>query len=160
MAESDLFFTDNNGKYNVVLTYGEYEKILKQCVEAKPCETGGILIGHYSEDCSVAIIEEATSPPNDSKHKRAKFFRGTNNLIQKLDDVWLKGSYYLGEWHFHPNSSPVPSSTDRCQMRTLSSDAKLNCPEPILLIVGENRGKWMLHLEVYSDEQNIELIQK
>ena len=160
MAESDLFFTDNSGQYNVVLPYGEYEKILKYCVEAKPCETGGILIGKYSENCSVAIIKEATSPPSDSKHKLAKFFRGTNNLMKKLDDAWNQDCYYLGEWHYHPNSSPIPSSTDQNQMRTLSEDKKLNCPEPILLIVGENRGKWVLHLEVYIKQQTIKLTMK
>ena len=157
MAISDLLFTGNNGQYNVVLPYGEYEKILKYCVEAKPCETGGILIGNYSEDCCVAIIKEATSPPIDSTHKPAKFFRGTNNLMKKLDDAWKQDCYYLGEWHYHPNSSPFPSLTDQDQMRVLSKDEKLNCPEPILLIIGESQKEWSVYMEICCNEIFIKL---
>ena len=159
MAASNLFFTDNSGQYNVVLPCGEYEKILKYCVEANPCETGGILIGNYSEDCSVAIIKEATSPPIDSKHKRSNFFRGTANLMKKLDDAWVEGDYYLGEWHYHPNALSAPSWTDLKQMRTLSMDKNLNCPEPILLIVGENNTEWEIHIEICCGKKNIKLKQ-
>lgn len=157
MEEDNLLFSDYDGQFNVILPINEYDTILKYCAESKPYETGGILIGKYSDDCTTAIINEATSPPNDSKHRLSTFFRGTKSLMNKLDSAWQNGYYYLGEWHYHPNSSSEPSLTDRKQMVTLSTNKKLNCPEPILLIIGESRKGWSVYMEVCCNKKSIKL---
>lgn len=159
IADKDLIFTDSEGIYNVILPYNEFEKIQKYCNDAKPCETGGILIGKYSEDCTIALIQDATFPPRDSRHKRACFFRGRDNLIEKLNEAWVQGCYYIGEWHYHPNSLPTPSLTDLYQMRILATDEKLNCPEPILLIIGERDYIWEMHVEICCKTKYIRLLQ-
>lgn len=160
MEGDSLIFADHSGCFNLILPNSEYKNILKHCVEAKPRETGGILIGHYSKDGTTAIINEATPPPEDSLHKPSNFLRGTKKLVDKLNVEWERGYYYLGEWHYHPNSSANPSLTDRKQMIYLSKDKELNCPEPILLIIGESKDGWIIHIEVCSNKQNIILVSK
>ncbi|NJI72720.1 hypothetical protein HCX49_05840 [Sphingobacterium kitahiroshimense] len=99
-------------------------------------ETGGILIGNYQNDYSVAYISLITGPPKDSKKARFTFTRGVSGLSKILDENWGVGKYYLGEWHFHPGTSPEPSRQDVNQIHQISQTGKYECPEPILLIIG------------------------
>lgn len=56
----------------------------RYCLSAGSSETGGILVGRYSDDLSLAIVLEATPPPSDSKRGRAWFVRGGNGLRNLL----------------------------------------------------------------------------
>ena len=44
----------------------------------------------------------------------------------------------MGEWHYHPGGSAQPSAADIRQMRDIAKDDEAHCPEPILLVMGEN----------------------
>jgi integrative and conjugative element protein (TIGR02256 family) len=108
------------------------------CRDAKSSETGGILIGRYSEDLSLAIVREATPPPMDSRRGRAWFVRGIHGLRDMLSKRWraAERTYYVGEWHFHPASHIEPSNDDFEQMLKISRSKKYECKEPLLLILG------------------------
>lgn len=123
------------------------------CDKSNPYETGGILIGSYSDDNFTAHISEITNSPDDSVKKRSQFKRGTNGLQIKLDTLWKDNQYYLGEWHYHPNSSPTPSRSDIEQMISLSHNIRLHCPEPILIINGGNKKNWLLHVFVVANDR-------
>lgn len=120
-------------------------------------ETGGILIGYYSDDLSWANVTKATAPPAGSVHYAFSFIREGKPLARLLDRYWKKKQYYIGEWHFHPNASAEPSSTDRNTMCSLASTESLHCPEPVLLIVGGNSKKWYLHCSVFANNQEVTL---
>lgn len=109
------------------------------CNDAGEFETGGILIGHYSSDLSVAIVREATLPPRDSRRGRSWFSRGVADLRENLRRRWLATdrTYYLGEWHYHPVLQIVPSSEDFSQMAKIGRAGHYQCREPLLVIVGE-----------------------
>ena len=44
----------------------------------------------------------------------------------------------MGEWHYHPGAAPTPSLHDVAEMKKISKNKAYNCPEPILIIVGNN----------------------
>ena len=112
-------------------------KIRRSCQRDFPMETGGILVGSYNDSFNCAQIERASGPPLDSKQTPVFFKRGIRRLNRWLDMLWEKNrQYYLGEWHFHPNGRPNPSGQDLSQMAAISSNNRIRCPEPILLIVG------------------------
>jgi integrative and conjugative element protein (TIGR02256 family) len=106
--------------------------------EAGSSETGGILVGRYSDDLSVATVCEATAPPSDSRLGRSWFVRGVNGLRDMLSKRWRakERTYYLGEWHFHPVKHVEPSSEDFEQMREIGRAKEYDCKEPLLLILG------------------------
>lgn len=110
----------------------------RYCLEAGSSETGGILIGRYSEDLSVAIVREATPPPSDSRRGRSWFLRGVNGLRDILGKRWRakERTHYLGEWHFHPVAHVEPSGDDFAQMGEISHAKEYDCKEPLLLILG------------------------
>lgn len=107
------------------------------CFDSYPVETGGILLGQYNNNLDCAFVTELTGPPKDSKSGRTWFERGIKGLQRKVDLLWRhKSRFYLGEWHFHPGGTPLPSPTDVDQIQELADSHRYNCPEPLLLIIG------------------------
>lgn len=111
------------------------------CGKAGRSETGGILIGRYSDDLSLAIVCEATPPPSDSRRGRSWFVRGVSGLHDILGEKWRakKRSYYIGEWHFHPVDHVEPSGDDFEQMLEIGRAREYECKEPLLLILSTGR---------------------
>ncbi len=135
MSEIYHFHSTNNN-YNMIINSKLYTLMKDMCQKANSKETGGILIGTYSEDHTTAIITKVIGPPVDSECGPTWFSRGTEGLQDKLDKAWFyERTYYLGEWHYHPKDSPQPSIVDIKQMQGIATDVKYNCPEPILIIV-------------------------
>lgn len=99
-------------------------------------ETGGILVGHYSQDQLHAIVTKITGPPKDSLSGSHWFQRGVHGLKNLLNSAWKYKQYYLGEWHSHTLSLAVnASSRDSVQMMEIAFSSAYQCPEPILLII-------------------------
>lgn len=116
---------------------GEIDAMVQQRELAGRRETGGILIGLYLKDRSIASIEE-TRGTRTSRGWFARFRRGIGSLQQYLDEQWdSHRRYYVGEWHSHPAGSPIPSAQDDRQMQKIAADDRYQCPEPIMVIVGE-----------------------
>lgn len=124
-------------QYAVILSNEAIEVIKEETKSIGGAETGGILIGTYSKDLSTASITQATGPGTSSKSRRSSFKRGIRSLQSTLDKARRTGSYYLGEWHSHPQAEPIPSRQDVRQMKKIASSHKYNCPEPILIIAGD-----------------------
>lgn len=138
--------------YAVTLSEEVINSIKTELEKAKKFETGGILIGKYSKDHSLAHISRATGPGSNFRLKRLTFKRGIKGLQTEIDKAQERGEYYLGEWHSHPKNAPTPSYQDIQQMITIAQSKGYNCPEPILLIAGEQRCK--LKLAVYVVTQS------
>jgi len=143
--------------YNVIFEENIINQMLELCREKMPLETGGILVGEYLENGTKASITIISGPPNDSKHGRRTFYRGINDLSNWLKELWkTKRKFYLGEWHFHPNSWPNPSHTDINQMKQISIDVRYRCPEPILFIIGgDPHGKWYASCHVFPRNKTL-----
>jgi integrative and conjugative element protein (TIGR02256 family) len=131
-----LLFTSSDGHFGLSVPTPEVEKMLGYCAGALPNETGGILIGRYSEALDTALVVRVTPAPPDSRSGRTWFYRGTRGLRTLLTHAWEEGNYYLGEWHFHPLAGATPSSADRRQVRDIARDDNYRCPSPLLLIIG------------------------
>lgn len=131
----------NQGEYVLEILHDPWKFLESECVKANSRETGGVLIGYYSEDRTTAVVTEATSPPKDSLQGHNWFQRGVAGLKTLLAHRWKNTSrrtYYIGEWHFHPTVEVVPSNYDYKQMQDISNSTNYHCSEPIMLIVGEN----------------------
>ena len=147
-------FRSEDKNYTIIIYETALTKIILECEKHMNLESGGILIGNYSKDSSIAYIKDSYSP-KDSKHYSNTFLRGTIGINNILDKKWDEGEYYLGEWHHHPNSSSKSSRLDDIQMIKFSNNKKLNCRDPILLIIGGNPSNWSLNLYVYKNNEKI-----
>ena len=130
-------FRSPDGRFGLVIGIAHLTEIRESCAKAHPLETGGVLIGRYNEAYDTAIVVRATGAPLDSESGPTTFLRGTRGLNGLLMRFWTKDEYYLGEWHYHPSGSARPSTVDIGQMQAIADDDGANCPEPVLLVAGE-----------------------
>ncbi len=130
-------FRTKDGRFSVVIEDSLLEYMCELCAESTPLETGGILIGSYTEGGNTASVTRVEGPPSDSKRKRNRFYRGTDGLQDLIEALWKSGEYYLGEWHCHPGGLSEPSRSDLKQMKAISEDREAHRPEPILVVISE-----------------------
>lgn len=141
-----------------LLLSAEHQSLLRErCSTSWPNETGGVLIGYYTEARDLAVITQIPAAPGDSKSGRAGFVRGIHGLEKLLKHLWNrepgKREYYLGEWHYHPGQAAEPSRQDEAQMKAIAEGASYLCPEPLLVIVGGSLvGGWSITARVYRRE--------
>jgi integrative and conjugative element protein (TIGR02256 family) len=109
----------------------------------RAAETGGLLFGERDEASGVIWVNEVSGPPRDSEHSPEKFvcgIEGTAELNAEKRTRTRRSVQYLGMWHTHPNSLPVPSATDWDGMRRLVGAAG-GASRSLMLIVGGPHGK-------------------
>jgi len=152
MAHETIEYISDDGRFGVRISPQIITHMQGLCSKSCLLETGGLLIGHYTDDLKWAMITEATTPPKGSRRALTSFIRNGEAALLHLDRAWKQKTYYLGEWHFHPNSSSAPSATDRKTIQMLANSKKLHCPEPIMYIVGGNTNNWNEYIAVYSNK--------
>lgn len=152
-------FLSVNKQFGFEILEHELNKIIKTCVISDKNETGGILIGYYSKYHHCAQVTMATLLPKDSEQKENYLIRGCKGLKTLLKNIWVtKEEYYLGEWHYHPYSSPSPSITDKAQMIEISNNKNTQCPEPVMLIIGGSKKQgFKLRTFVFPKNKMIEM---
>lgn len=124
--------------YSVEIHRAVLDALDQCCRDAGSVETGGVLIGRYSDDSSIALVTEATAQPDDSEQGRFFFVRGKRGLRSLFDQRWKAQprTFYVGEWHYHPANHVEPSDQDFDQMASIGHARNYHCKEPLLLILG------------------------
>lgn len=127
-----------SGRYRIAIADAALASMNRLCASSAHLETGGILLGYYADDGAVAVVEEATGPPSDSGRGGSWFRRGFAGLREELARRWKepKRTFYIGEWHFHPAATIVPSPQDFAQMKDIAASGRYQCREPLLVIAG------------------------
>lgn len=130
------------------------EEIHHAGIKYYPNEFGGLLIGYYSEDKKTVVIEE-TILPKKYKSSRYNFERGSDGLKKKLEEFYSKDPslIYVGEWHTHPDSLPIPSSTDLIAILGIINCETVLIKNPVLLIMGIDKEKYDLGFYVYFENK-------
>lgn len=152
-SDKRLHFAEPSG-YGVTLTTDAISRMLAASDSAGRKETGGILIGRYSADGWHVEVNEATRKPKGSWAGFTWFRRGNNGLAELLRDRWAANCHYVGEWHFHPRSSAVPSKPDLAAMRKSAADPIYDCPIPLLLVLGGHpRTHWEISATLFVPDK-------
>jgi hypothetical protein len=128
----------------------DVDRRIREAVAARPgSETGGILVGRYSDVSDVFHVVDVLPAPPDSKFSRDEFVLGTQGLRPLLRDL-IEGSggalYALGTWHNHL----VPSGPSARDVRT----AALLCVSqffPLLMLIHTPAGYVHFTAEALSD---------
>jgi integrative and conjugative element protein (TIGR02256 family) len=86
-------------------------------------ESGGILLG-FRRDPHLEVLD-STSPGAKDLRRPYQFVRRCESHQTRATDDWKtsgKTIDYLGEWHTHPEASPMPSGIDRSEMIRRSNE--------------------------------------
>lgn len=148
-------FISNDQRFCIELSKASLDEMLRYIKNVRDKETGGIIIGKYSKNLKTANINFISGPPEDSLSGSKWFKRGVKGLSRLIEFFWKKESYYLGEWHFHPNGSPTPSGQDISQMRKIANSRQYNCPEPIMIIIGGSYINYQVQIFIVSAKEGL-----
>lgn len=110
--------------------------IEREAVTRRLRETGGAIFGWESE--GVIVVACASGPGSHAKHRLRGFepAPGTTKAAMLAVASASKGRYaYLGSWHTHPRTPPVPSSIDVGTAEAMAEQSDLRLPAPLLLII-------------------------
>ena len=127
------------GSYAVRIKPRAMRSMLRLAQEHFPHEVGTSLVGSYSDDGNLAIVQSLAPLTADSRGSRFSFLRGVLGLPEFFSRVYRRFSghrHYVGEWHSHPRGQPIASATDDRNQAAIASDPAADCPECILVIVG------------------------
>lgn len=105
-----------------------------------PNEFGGFLVGFYSDDNKHLHITDTILPKSFIASKYF-FQRSTKGIEKKLSNYYkeIPKKFYVGEWHTHPDNSPIPSSTDISAINAIIDNQNACLANPVLLIIGYSK---------------------
>lgn len=141
----------DNGRASLVRLSPDVDKIIHREVAARPhSETGGILVGRYSDVANAFHVVGALPAPPDSKFSGDEFVLGTEGLRPMLEDL-IEGSggalYALGTWHNHL----MPSGPSRKDVRTAVLLA-IKQHFPLLMLIQTPAGYVHFTVEALADD--------
>jgi integrative and conjugative element protein (TIGR02256 family) len=104
-----------------------------------PCETGGVLIGYWTEDNSEVVVTRAIGPGPKAIHRRYSFIPDAEYHEKEIARYYKESGRlhtYLGDWHTHPQSIPYPSRKDRRTLKRIATHAEARADVPLMAILG------------------------
>lgn len=106
---------DKAPSWRVRIAGGAHLKILDEVARWPTVETGGILVGRFSETAQTFHVVDVLPAPDDSSRSATEFVLGTAGVRAALSAYAERCNYSLyclGTWHSHLGTSG-PSSQDR-----------------------------------------------
>jgi Prokaryotic E2 family A/ThiF family/Prokaryotic homologs of the JAB domain len=123
--------------WEVRMMGGLKDRLLSQCKQNSPNETGGILLGVCNYKTQTIHIYDIWNAPPKSKGTPGSFIRSKNGLKSKVDLIKERTGEmigYIGEWHTHPMNLNQLSQQDIDTVNELIPINRLS-PIPTLSLI-------------------------
>lgn len=120
------------------------EALADHADEKLPLETGGTLLGYWSDGDEV-LIQDVTGPGPNAVHERHRFVpdhEWQRETIAERYDASGRITTYLGDWHTHPAGGCTPSERDVRTARAIRQEPAARAPRPMMLILGGGTDGW------------------
>lgn len=143
-VSKDLVCQEADSKYEIRVNSGAWQQALNLSRSTpkkwgRHAETGGLLFGEKNEPLGVIWIDEIAGPPRDSKASPSYFFcgtEGTQDLNKSKEKKYRSTVSYIGLWHSHPDSLPLPSDTDIRGVGQVLSESANQLTRLLFMIIG------------------------
>ncbi len=144
--QSDIVIEDPQSDFQIRISQAALSEMhtwvrRSALIYGEKAETGGILFGGRDNACRVVWVSEVIGPPSDSESSCAHFICGTNGVADANDEKRQRtrgSTQYIGMWHTHPTSLPVPSESDFQAMHALVNADEPSTHKHLLLILGSD----------------------
>jgi len=107
-----------------------------------PLETGGVLMGYFSEQHNIPVILYATGAGPEAIHF-SNFYKPDYDYdcheVAKIYEQPTGRITYLGDWHTHIASYGGLSFLDKCTLRRIAKCKTARVKNPIMLILSYNK---------------------
>jgi integrative and conjugative element protein (TIGR02256 family) len=124
-------------KKRVFICKEAYEFMKKEVKNTNNLETGGVLIGHINKNGEF-VIRKATLPGTNAIKTESYFLKDEEFTQKELENAFQNfGSkgLYLGEWHYHPQGTNLPSGTDIKSLTEIAKQDTYRIDSPLLIIL-------------------------
>lgn len=129
---------DNSPSWSVHVAPRAHRKIQDEVGRWPIVETGGILLGRFSEPAQTFYVIDVLPAPEDSERSADQFVLGTHGVLRALErysESCRYALYCLGTWHSHLRSSGA-SVQDRSTAAALAQARIV----PSVLLIHTRRG--------------------
>jgi integrative and conjugative element protein (TIGR02256 family) len=119
---------------------------LAEADRAFPLETGGVLLGWRASTTEV-VVTHLVGPGSGAVHHRVWFRPDAEWQQEQIDACYVQSGRtvtYLGDWHTHPNGSPVLSRKDLRTLRRISRHADARIARPVMAVFAGGCPEWRL----------------
>jgi integrative and conjugative element protein (TIGR02256 family) len=134
----------SDGTRDVTVPVSVLEQLTAFAQGRKRKEAGGILLGRiYRDHDDIVCLAE---PSAGDRAGLFSFLRRRAPAQKKIDDAWNRSGghiAYLGEWHTHPGSIPLPSGQDRRMIERATQSTIMDIDYLYLLIGGRDGAYWI-----------------
>jgi integrative and conjugative element protein (TIGR02256 family) len=133
----------------------------KEASRRLPLETGGILLGYWSEDGASVAVTDATEPGPNAIHRRDEFIPDDEYQNLKIDEIYEASGRvhrYLGDWHTHPFGGSALSYKDRRNLHRIATTKGAHTPIPLMAVLSGGAQDW--NVSVWSYERPTAVIDR
>lgn len=128
--------------------------MLTHARRAAPHETGGLLVGYWSESGSEVVVVDATAPGPAAREESNSFTPDYDHDLQVIARRYADSNRrhtYLGDWHSHPTSTAYLSPDDLDALRRIGRDERARAAQPLMIVLG-GEDRWTLTVYVWLGE--------
>ena len=111
-----------------------------------PLETGGVLLGYWTDGHSAVVVKDAIHAGPEAVHRDLMFLPDTDYQEREIARRYeLSGRVhtYLGDWHAHPGGGSSLSRLDLRTLRTIANSPEARASFP-LMVVAYGGDPWRL----------------
>lgn len=109
----------------------------------RPKETGGLLLGYWSD--REVVVTTSTWPGPKAKHTASSYSPDANFDRDQVVNVYEESSgviSYLGDWHSHPRGGCGLSQQDVITLFNISTYEPARAATPIMLLAIRDHSEW------------------
>jgi integrative and conjugative element protein (TIGR02256 family) len=148
------------------------EHIESKAIASFPNETGGSLLGYFSNRKRDIVITSLVDAGPNSRHNTTSFTPDYTFQEEEIGKKYHQSGrifIYLGDWHTHPNGSLALSQKDVKVLQNISNHNPARNRSPVMVLLAGSQQNWRLKAWqfrpgrkilsgiVFSDDQLIEL---
>lgn len=128
------------GEFGIVVEFSEsvFEHFARhrQTHPSMP-EAGGQIFARITDEGRHWNVVHASGPRATDQRSRFGVCFNRAEEQREIDEAFVEGLHYVGDWHTHPESAPNPSRRDVLSMRQIARDSRHQLPGFLMVIVGD-----------------------
>jgi integrative and conjugative element protein (TIGR02256 family) len=124
-----------------------FDLMVSEADRCAPYETGGVLMGYWSDDPRALVVVESVGPGPEADHRLASFAPDHVYQEAEIERIYLESGRritYLGDWHTHPNGIAALSLTDRITQVRIARNRDARAPNAVMAILAGGSPSWTL----------------
>lgn len=128
-----------------------------------PLETGGLMMGYWSEAKDEVVICRVIGPGPRAVHSEHAFVPDADYHESEAERVYEESGRvhsYLGDWHTHPRGGVYLSPKDEGTLLRIARSSEARAPVPLMAVLGDGDPDWFIGVWRYARDRRMRLARR